>query len=245
MADSLIRIAVVGHTNTGKTSLLRTLTRDTRFGEVADSPGTTRHVEGARLRIEGGDALEWFDTPGMEDSISLLEYLERLEAPGERLDGPARVRRFLTRRKLTAATNRKRACWPRCWTATRRSTSSTRATRCWASTATNSTSWPPAAGPAASAELRQRAAASRRRLARGAGPAGAARGGGIRHGGARAGWRAAAVRPTRRAAGPPRRRADAPVRRARAAAPGAPRRRLRAAGRPADRRGRAAPVQPQ
>ena len=31
----------------------------------------------------------------MEDSISLLEYLERLEAPGERLDGPARVRRFL------------------------------------------------------------------------------------------------------------------------------------------------------
>ena len=95
MADSLIRIAVVGHTNTGKTSLLRTLTRDTRFGEVADSPGTTRHVEGARLRIEGGDALEWFDTPGMEDSISLLEYLERLEAPGERLDGPARVRRFL------------------------------------------------------------------------------------------------------------------------------------------------------
>ena len=37
MADSLIRIAVVGHTNTGKTSLLRTLTRDTRFGEVADS----------------------------------------------------------------------------------------------------------------------------------------------------------------------------------------------------------------
>lgn len=86
---------MVGHTNTGKTSLLRTLTRDTRFGEVADSPGTTRHVEGARLRIEGGDALEWFDTPGMEDSISLLEYLERLEAPGERLDGPARVRRFL------------------------------------------------------------------------------------------------------------------------------------------------------
>ena len=63
----------------------RTLTRDTS----AKSPTgpTARHVEGARLRIEG-DALEWFDTPGMEDSISLLEYLERLEAPGERLDGP-------------------------------------------------------------------------------------------------------------------------------------------------------------
>ncbi|MGE8687472.1 MAG: GTPase/DUF3482 domain-containing protein [Achromobacter sp.] len=95
MPDELIKIALVGHTNTGKTSLLRTLTRDTGFGEVADSPGTTRHVEGARLRLEGRAVLEWFDTPGMEDSISLLEYLERLDRPGERLDGPARIRRFL------------------------------------------------------------------------------------------------------------------------------------------------------
>ncbi|KAG1243209.1 hypothetical protein G6F65_022555 [Rhizopus arrhizus] len=58
MADDVIKIAVVGHTNTGKTSLLRTLTRDTAFGEVADSPGTTRHVEGARLRLEGRAVLE-------------------------------------------------------------------------------------------------------------------------------------------------------------------------------------------
>lgn len=95
MTERIIGIAVVGHTNTGKTSLLRTLTRDTGFGEVANQPGTTRHVEGARLRLEGRAVLEWFDTPGMEDSIALLEYLERLEAPGERLDGPARIRRFL------------------------------------------------------------------------------------------------------------------------------------------------------
>ena len=123
MTDTL-RIAVVGHTNTGKTSLLRTLTRDPRFGEVADQPGTTRHVEGARLSVTGGGALEWFDTPGMEDSIALLEYVEQLAAPApgstrataqddgaahatqdpstaseqatrERLDGPARIRRFL------------------------------------------------------------------------------------------------------------------------------------------------------
>lgn len=94
MAEPL-RIAVVGHTNTGKTSLLRTLTRDPRFGEVADQPGTTRHVEGARLSIAQGGTLEWFDTPGMEDSIALLEYAEQLDAPGERLDGPARIRRFL------------------------------------------------------------------------------------------------------------------------------------------------------
>lgn len=95
MAEDIIKIALVGHTNTGKTSLLRTLTRDTRFGEVADSPGTTRHVEGARLRLDGRAVLEWFDTPGMEDSIALLEYLDRLGSTDERLDGPARIRRFL------------------------------------------------------------------------------------------------------------------------------------------------------
>ena len=48
-----LRIAVVGHTNTGKTSLMRTLTRDTGFGEVSSRPSTTRHVEGARLLADG------------------------------------------------------------------------------------------------------------------------------------------------------------------------------------------------
>lgn len=95
MADSMLKIAVVGHTNTGKTSLLRTLTRNSDFGEVADSPGTTRHVEGARLKLDGKPVLEWFDTPGMEDSIALLEYLDRLDDPETRRDGPARIRRFL------------------------------------------------------------------------------------------------------------------------------------------------------
>jgi len=91
----ILKVAVVGHTNTGKTSLLRTLTRDGSFGKVSDSPGTTRHVEGSRLLAEGRPVLELFDTPGMEDGIALLEYLERLQQPGERLDGPARVQRFL------------------------------------------------------------------------------------------------------------------------------------------------------
>ncbi|NMU90821.1 DUF3482 domain-containing protein, partial [Achromobacter ruhlandii] len=99
MTERLINIAVVGHTNTGKTSLLRTLTRDTRFGEVADQPGPTRPVEGARLRLDGRAVLEWFDTPGMEDSIALPESLERLEAPGERRGGAGGVRAFLDPRE--------------------------------------------------------------------------------------------------------------------------------------------------
>lgn len=92
----VLRIAVVGHTNTGKTSLLRTLTRDRRFGEVSFRPGTTRHVEVARLLIEGQPLLELYDTPGLEDPIALLRHLESLTAgAGERLDGPARIERFL------------------------------------------------------------------------------------------------------------------------------------------------------
>lgn len=91
----LLRLAIVGHTNTGKTSLLRTLSRNPDFGEVKDSPGTTRHVEGLRLLAGEEAAVEFFDTPGMEDGMALLDYLERLAAPGERLDGPARIQRFL------------------------------------------------------------------------------------------------------------------------------------------------------
>ncbi|KHL68061.1 GTPase SAR1 [Pseudomonas flexibilis] len=90
-----LKLAVVGHTNVGKTSLLRTLTRDVGFGEVSHRPSTTRHVEGARLSVDGETLLELYDTPGLEDAIELLDYLERLAPSGERLDGPARVERFL------------------------------------------------------------------------------------------------------------------------------------------------------
>ncbi|SFI04331.1 small GTP-binding protein domain-containing protein [Pseudomonas guineae] len=90
-----LKLAVVGHTNVGKTSLLRTLTRDVGFGEVSHRPSTTRHVEGARLSVDGEALLELYDTPGLEDAIALLDYLERLDRPGERLDGPARLSRFM------------------------------------------------------------------------------------------------------------------------------------------------------
>lgn len=90
-----LKLAVVGHTNVGKTSLLRTLTRDVGFGEVSHRPSTTRHVEGARLSVDGQALLELYDTPGLEDAIALRDYLDGLERPGERLDGPEKLRRFL------------------------------------------------------------------------------------------------------------------------------------------------------
>ncbi|MFA9477775.1 GTPase/DUF3482 domain-containing protein [Phycisphaerales bacterium AB-hyl4] len=93
-AAAPLKVAVVGHTNTGKTSLLRTLTRDTTFGEVSDSPATTRDVRGAALTVEGQPIAELYDTPGLEDPIALLERLEQLRG-GERAIGHDLVQRFL------------------------------------------------------------------------------------------------------------------------------------------------------
>ena len=94
----VLKAAIVGHTNTGKTSLVRTLTRDAEFGEVSDRPATTRHVEGTVLLINGRPLVELYDTPGLEDPIGLLELLDRMrgnrrhdwiDVVREFLDGPA------------------------------------------------------------------------------------------------------------------------------------------------------------
>jgi len=109
-----LNIAVVGHTNTGKTSLLRTLTHDTQFGEVDNGPGTTRQVTGAAHWLNDVIALVWFDTPGLEDSVALRDWVEspeplspinakQVEAlqtshgsqTSNRLDGPQKIQRFL------------------------------------------------------------------------------------------------------------------------------------------------------
>lgn len=97
-----LNIAVVGHTNTGKTSLLRTLTRDTQFGLVDNAPGTTRQVTEAAHWLHDVIALVWFDTPGLEDSVALFDWVESPEPQtplashgSTRLDGPQKIQRFL------------------------------------------------------------------------------------------------------------------------------------------------------
>lgn len=93
-----IEVAVVGHTNAGKTSLLRTLTRRADFGDVSERPGTTRHVEAIELMVDGRPALRFFDTPGLEDSTALMA---RLRAQGAALAPPERIRAFLATPEAT------------------------------------------------------------------------------------------------------------------------------------------------
>ena len=87
-----IRIAVVGHANAGKTSLLRTLTRRVNFGEVSERPGTTRHVEAVDLQVDGAAAVRFLDTPGLEDAVALREHIDGLDKAAT---PPERIRRFL------------------------------------------------------------------------------------------------------------------------------------------------------
>ncbi len=88
-----LKLCVVGHTNTGKTSLLRTLLRDSQFGEVSHQAATTRHVERASIG-DGHDTLVWiFDTPGLEDAGGLLDWLE--QNTSSRQDGVERLQAFL------------------------------------------------------------------------------------------------------------------------------------------------------
>jgi len=73
-----INVAVVGHTNAGKTSLIRTLLRDDHFGQVNDAAGTTRVVEKSAIFAGDDEVLSLYDTPGFEDSSALLQVLEEL-----------------------------------------------------------------------------------------------------------------------------------------------------------------------
>ena len=93
MTLPVLKIAVVGHTNTGKTSLVRTLTHDRGFGEVRDRGGTTRQVTSVMLEVDGQPLIELYDTPGLENAPELIEWLDDL--PGERHDGPDRIARLL------------------------------------------------------------------------------------------------------------------------------------------------------
>ena len=95
MTDAM-QLAVVGHTNVGKTTLQRTLTRNPRFGEVSPQHSTTRHVERISLGAGQQALLNLYDTPGLEDAMALLAYVEQLAASGRSLDGPARIEQFLT-----------------------------------------------------------------------------------------------------------------------------------------------------
>lgn len=90
-----LHLCVVGHTNVGKTSLLRTLLKDDSFGKVANESATTRHVAKSNILDSNNTLLiELYDTPGMEDTTGVMDHLT--EITNERTEGIDRLTAFLT-----------------------------------------------------------------------------------------------------------------------------------------------------
>ena len=76
-----VELALVSHTNAGKTTLARTLLgRD--VGEVRDLPHVTDLAEAhTLLELPGGERLQLWDTPGFGNSAKLLQRLRLADNP--------------------------------------------------------------------------------------------------------------------------------------------------------------------
>ena len=71
--QATLSLSLVSHTNVGKTSLMRTLTRRD-IGDVADRPHVTEQAEAhTLLETAEGDVLRLWDTPGFGDSCTPAE----------------------------------------------------------------------------------------------------------------------------------------------------------------------------
>ncbi|NEQ38473.1 MAG: hypothetical protein F6K40_20255 [Okeania sp. SIO3I5] len=68
--SELIKIAVTGHTNTGKTTMIQTLMKQ-EIGEIDDRANVTKDVQFAPYEYEGLQAV-FIDTPGFQQANTLL-----------------------------------------------------------------------------------------------------------------------------------------------------------------------------
>ena len=76
-----VQLALISHTNNGKTTLTRTLL-GADVGEVRDAAHVTIFSEAhTLLTTPGGDALRLWDTPGFGDSVRLLKRLGMSDNP--------------------------------------------------------------------------------------------------------------------------------------------------------------------
>ena len=94
MKPKTLKIAIVGHTNTGKTSLIRTITRARNFGEIRDEASTTIDVSEIQQASEKL-IFTYIDTPGMEDAMGILDFLEERYPTNSRLKEAENLQKLL------------------------------------------------------------------------------------------------------------------------------------------------------
>ena len=80
-----LKIAVVGHSNAGKTSIVAALTRDASL-EMAEEAGTTLRAYTEVFEIAGEAVLSFVDTPGFERAGAINSHLD--EAAGSTAVAP-------------------------------------------------------------------------------------------------------------------------------------------------------------
>lgn len=77
MSTQHLQLLVAGHTNTGKTAMLRTLGRRSEFGEVSPRSGATRHIEQMTLVDTATFRIDAYDSPGFERAPELRDQVEQ------------------------------------------------------------------------------------------------------------------------------------------------------------------------
>ena len=75
VADKVVNLSLISHTNAGKTTLVRTLLAQD-VGEVRDAAHVTEVATGYVMLQAGGDTLMLWDTPGFGDTARLLKRLK-------------------------------------------------------------------------------------------------------------------------------------------------------------------------
>ena len=90
-----LRIAIVGHTNAGKSSIVAALTRRDEL-RISDEHGTTRDVDEWTFEIGGEAVLTFLDTPGFDRAGAINEWLDEAAGPSATAaDDPDLVARFI------------------------------------------------------------------------------------------------------------------------------------------------------
>jgi hypothetical protein len=84
--------ALVGRANKGKSSVVATLIEDDQV-EISSEPGTTRRCHAYERRLAGRLLFSIVDTPGFEDAIEALRWLQALERDAG--DRPRLIRAFV------------------------------------------------------------------------------------------------------------------------------------------------------
>lgn len=76
MSVEALQLLVAGHTNTGKTAMLRTLGRRSEFGDVSPRSGATRRIAPMTLVNTPAFRIDAYDSPGFERAPELRDQVD-------------------------------------------------------------------------------------------------------------------------------------------------------------------------